>query len=384
MRRVALVTVALAWPGSAAAANGATPRTPPVFGEPPCLTVVDRSVDAVLPVAVGLPWEDAIVTEDELADSRTLQLFAACRPERAGDRLPAWIRASDAARALEAMLIPELPDDDAVLETASAWASGHDARGPCVIPLVAAEARLPLTCAAVEPGVEWDTSTVPAGAYAIYGYTFEPAVNLWTRRRGVVVVVDDAGDPPPVAALLSPDREATVYESSSVALEGCAVGSGGATVQLAWAPVTAPDLADEAAWTPFAELEVAADPTAFAVDFHPPPQAAGQALVVRARASDAAGRAWTDFATGTLLVYPGAGRSDAPLGPLVPDVCGTAAGSGESSDDAPPSDPAGASACGCDAPRGPLAWALLAWALALRRPARCAKVPGRARAAAPA
>jgi hypothetical protein len=400
MRRLAFGLAMLA-PATAAAVNGATPRTPPAFGEPPCLTVVDRSVDAVLHVAIGLPFEDAVLTEDELPDSRTLQLFATCRPERPGDRLPDWIATDDAQRSLDAMLIGELPAPADVLETATSWALGHSPESSCAIELVPAAARIPLTCAAVEPGVDWDTTGVPAGNYAIYGYTFEPAVNLWTRRAGVVQVQD--GDPLPAVALASPSREATVYEESTVMLAGCAMGPQDTTVTLAWAPITATDLGDENAWVAFAEVAAAAAPSGFEVAFDPPPAAANQALVVRARAQDATGRAWTDVAVGTLVVLPGAGASDPPEGPLVPDACGSAAGSSESggessggessggSEDATTDaadESASASACGChhepaarqpaaqDANRGRAVPMWLVFALGLRRRRRCAKVPG--------
>jgi hypothetical protein len=238
-------------------------------------------------------------------------------------------------------------------------------------------ARLALTCAAVEPGVAWDTSAVPAGNYAIYGYTFEPAVNVWTRRTGVVQVVDDASAPLPVAALTSVQGEATAYEQSTVSIAGCAMGPQGTIVTLAWAPITAADLADENTWVPFAELAATPEPAPFALDLDPPTEAAGQAIVLRARAQDASGRSWTDVASGVLLVYPGAGTSDPATGPLVPDACGSANASSGSTEDAT-SDGAETStrACGCDADRGRLGFAWLVFALGLRRRGRCAKVPG--------
>jgi hypothetical protein len=167
------------------ASNALTPRTPPIFKREACLSIVDRSVDPVFHLDFAIPYEDAMLTPDELPDSRRFQFFAVCRQRAFGETLPNWALLDDAERALAAEIIAELPDADDVLELAPAWS--HDAEGEaCVAAMNEAADRIPITCEATEGALDWDTTDVPAGNYVILGHTFEPEINLWEPRRGVV------------------------------------------------------------------------------------------------------------------------------------------------------------------------------------------------------
>ena len=54
------------------------------------------------------------------------------------------------------------------------------------------------------------TTGVPAGAYAVWGYTYEPAQNLWTPRDGIVRVIDgDASSAGPAVSIAWPLTEVT-------------------------------------------------------------------------------------------------------------------------------------------------------------------------------
>lgn len=178
--------------------NGATPRTPPVFKGEACLSIVDRSADPVFHIDFAIPFEDSQLTPDELPDSRRFQFFAVCRDHHLGEALPNWITMDDAQRAVDQGLLEMLPAQDDVLELAEAWSLGHDAQaGTCAVVVNPVEDRIPITCAATEGAVDWDTTGATPGNYVVHGYNFEPAINLWVARRGVVQVVDDPDKRPP-------------------------------------------------------------------------------------------------------------------------------------------------------------------------------------------
>ena len=68
--------------------------------------------------------------------------------------------------------------------------------------ITADDERRPITYEAAKEPVLWDTTGLPVGPQIVYGYTWEPLINLWSRRMGVVQVVDDldlAASPPALA-----------------------------------------------------------------------------------------------------------------------------------------------------------------------------------------
>lgn len=344
----------------AMAVNGNLPRTPPVFPPHACLGVVDRSVDATYVFKVGIPYEDVVVTADELPDSRTFEFFAFCRGDPPETPYPNWIDMEDAQRALAIGSISELPPPDTVLETAERWAIGHDGvDGSCVQSI---GPRIPISCDATQDGVAWDTTGVPAGNYVILGYTFSPATNLWTPRTGVVQVHD--GTPTPVAAFASPVYDAQVFQQTGYRVLGCMGGPPGTQVTLAWASI-ADELDGDVAgvWTDFAELD-AADGV-FDVQLVPPESAVYLGLVLRATARDDTS-SWVAYSSGFLTIYPGDDESDDPEVPPGPDRCevgeeptagleldeGGDASSDASTTSDPQEDANGHDGCGCDAHGG--------------------------------
>jgi hypothetical protein len=381
--------------GDAAATNGSVPRTPALFPAHACLAHVDRSVDPSFHFDVTIPFEDVGLTEDELDDSRTFQFFALCHDDHRLQDLPNWIDEGDATRALGAGLIGELPAASDVLAGNPHWASGHDGGASSCVQRINAE-RAPISCAATMDGFEWDTTAVPAGNYVIRGYTFAPAINLWTTRYGVVQVADDASVAPAVG-LFSPLYNPTAYQQSGYRVVGCMGGPEGTVVTLSWAPTSATTLDDDATWTSFAELDAAAGE----IDelLLPPESAIYLGLIVRGVARAPDGRTWTGYAPGFITVLPGDEASDAPE--LLPgaDHCavggdtsgglpdggedegssdtsapdtgtstsGTDGTSSGGSDEAPPDDDV--AGCGCRAAAGQRGWArvLLASVLVLLR-----------------
>jgi MYXO-CTERM domain-containing protein len=371
---------------TAHATNGNTPRTPALFPPHACVSHVDRSVDAQLHFDVTIPFEDVSITPDELPDSRTFQFFALCHDDHRLQLLPNWISDDDAMRALELGIIPALPDPSDVLDGNPHWAQGHDgAEGSCVQTINAE--RMPISCAATSGGVDWDTTSVPAGNYVIRGYTFAPAINMWTTRYGVVQVADDDAVAP-VVGLFSPLFNPTAYQQSGYRVVGCMGGPVGTTVTLSWAATSSDALDDEASWTSFAELDAAAGEIDELLVL--PESAIYLGLIVRGVARAADGATWTGYAPGFITVLPGDDASDPPeLGPGadhcdvggdssggVPDGGGdatTSGGAGSSSDAGTSgvgeheSDTPG---CGCRAERAaprPLLAALVGLLLVLRR-----------------
>ena len=222
MRRLPLVAavVVATWPGAASAINGSRPRVPPSFYGGACITVVGPDAP-LLEVGVTVPYEDTELTEDELTDSRTLGLYAFARDLPPGAELPNWVRADDAERAVEAGLTDALPSAEGVLPSSS-W--GDAAYG-------VVEERLPIACDSAGPW-PWGTSEVPPGAYVLWGYTFEPPLNLWTPRSGVVRVVDAEGSGPPAVALEFLDDRLEFGLEQGLRVTGCVSADPGTEVTL--------------------------------------------------------------------------------------------------------------------------------------------------------
>lgn len=315
--RSILVAALAIVPSLAHATNGNTPRTPALYPPHACMARVDRSVSPLFHFDVTIPFEDVTLTMDELVDSRTFQFFALCHDDHRLETLPNWIDEDDAMRALELGVIPALPDPSDVLDGNPHWQGGHDGAPDSCVQVINAE-RMKISCDATMDGVQWDTTGVPAGNYVIRGYTFAPAVNLWTSRLGVVQVADD-DTVAPVVALTSPVYEPKAFQQSGFRILGCMGGPEGTTVTLSWAATSSTMLDDESAWTQFAELDAAAGE----IDelLVPPESAIYLGLLVRGVAKAPDGTSWTGFAPGFITIYPGDDASDDPVLPPGPDAC---------------------------------------------------------------
>jgi hypothetical protein len=315
---VGLVAYMLASPGLARASNTGKPRVPPSFLGAACIEVVDRTLDPVWHFDVGIPFEDTGLTADEPPDGRTFQFFALCRQPGPLEVLPPWISATDAQAAAAVDPTILLPAPGEPLDESAAWAE-------CVEPITSAAERMPITCEATAGGATWDTTGVPAGAHAVWGYTYEPAQNLWTPRDGVVRVIDgDEASAGPAVSIAWPLTEVTAGLHAGVRVSGCAAGMPGTTVVMSWA--TAAALADQgdAAWQPFAELP---DPgPTFEVALVPPVEAEFAAVFLRAEALDPQGRRFVAHSRERIVFLSGC---DAPMGGArsLPDDCDVGSGS---------------------------------------------------------
>ena len=384
-RRIALAglvtgLVALGWGAPARAGDIALPRVPPTFTDGTCMTVA-RPGDVVT-LGLSVPYEDTTWTDDEPADSRSLQFFATCRDRDAGESMPLWIDDADveATAAVDPSVTP--PTDAEVLSRAPRWsAPGHDGvADTCVVELD--DARRPITCEATDEPLRWDTTDVPAGGYVVWGYTYQPVTSLWTRRPGVVWLEgDDAG---PAIAITHPFAETTVGVDVGVHVEGCVAGPEGTTWALEW--ITATELEAGGAWTQ-ADPVPAAD-GAVAYEWWPDPSLVYAAVFLRARAEDPSGRAFVTAPVGPVVVLAadeaprggappwadGCHARPSPWSPVVAarDLPDTDASGDEGDAEASSVDPvADESARGCGMTRrrrGGLLWALFGvWAIVTRR-----------------
>jgi uncharacterized protein (TIGR03382 family) len=301
LRFVVAGTLLCALPALASASNGTHQRTPVQWegtgGEcmlpelaPQCMTLVDRTDDAVMHIPYRIPYPDTMVTPDEVADSRRHQFFALCRQHDQQEYLPNWISDADVTAAEAKMLVEPgttLPSE--VMETSTVWDG-------CWHRIVADADRRPIVCEMASAGVDWDTSDVPAGVYAIEGYTYEPAFNVWVQRPGVVKVHD--GDPEaigPAAAFST--GELTPYRDDVVTVEGCVDALPGTTFTVSWA------LADETIeWIEYsADLPIGEDGT-FTFEFAPPEDLVGESGIIKADFVDPMDRAYTAHMNDNIIV----------------------------------------------------------------------------------
>ena len=229
----ALLLAGLALPTLARAGNGVHPRTPVDWQPAPaCMTVVDRTIDTKLVLTYTIPYEDTVVTADEVADSRRHQFLAFCRGHSRQEPLPVWLSNADVAvAAAKSLLDPADVKPEDVFETNAEWQD-------CWFRITGDDQRRPITFAEAAKPVVWDTTLLPVGPYVIAGYTWEPAFNIWSERIGVVKVIDDP-DPsmsPPALALTN--GEEIKFGNEVLSLVGCLDAMDGSTIAGYWSLTT--------------------------------------------------------------------------------------------------------------------------------------------------
>lgn len=294
---------------------------PASFPAAECLETVARADEPSHHVVVGIPYEDVGTTPDEPPGSRHMQFFATCHDLERDAAMPTWISRAeaDAAALVDPSVVAPEPDD--VLAEAAAWnGPGHGGDGtPCVVPIVAADDRLAISCDETKDGVTWDTTGVPAGAYVVWGYTYEGKKSRWSRRPGIVHVVDDASTAPPAVAIESPAAFGEMHVESGLVVEGCAAGAPGTTLELSWS--TTEWLGDDpdGSWMVFAEL----DAGPFAAPFVPPADALHAGIVFRAEVVDPQGRSFVATTVTHVNVVSDCGVPTGGTAPIA-DGCGAA------------------------------------------------------------
>ncbi len=275
----------------ATAGDGLRVRTPVTWEDVPCMTIVDRSVDPILHLPYSVLVEDVDLTPDEVPDGRRHQFFAFCRDHDPTDVLPGWISTADvaAAEALSLIDTGRVPDSS-ILDRSAQWQD-------CAVRINPDGERRRITFAAADEGVQWDTSGVDGGAWALEGFTYDPALSLWSPRPGVVKVVDDSAIEAsgPAAAVIT--GEELVEVDDTVSIEGCVSAMPGSVLDLRWAKVGTD------AWTSAAsDVPVTGD--AFSYDVSFPPEMIGQAARVQIEVEDPQGRRTTAFMSEFVFVLP--------------------------------------------------------------------------------
>ncbi|MBC8069144.1 MAG: hypothetical protein IAG13_12490 [Deltaproteobacteria bacterium] len=295
-------------PGTATAGDDQSPRTPPLWRDASCATLVDRSQMSTLVLDYDVLEDDVKRGNDEPADSRTHQFFAFARLDFAAfaTGLPIWITQADIDSAMQAD--PDLASFfaaypvgvDDVLETTARFAAQDWLR------INADDDRVPITAEQAAMGVVWDVSDVPPGSYAIYGYTWEPQLNLWTTRPGFVKVIADAAHADEVGPAIALQAENTTVEAGALhRLTGCADTSGGSTLTLEWGEfsgVAEPDWRELVVDEPIETGMIALD-----IVF---PDAAGgdgsaRQVKLRATLTDPSGRERVTYSPGVYAVLAG-------------------------------------------------------------------------------
>lgn len=276
----------------------AHPNTPvPMFGEVPCMTVVDKSTEPVVEFMYGIDEPIGEIPPDntKLEDNHTLQFFALKRAFPG--TTPNWIGDYDLDR-VEALGIVDpaqlLPEH--VLEWTPELQADEWER------IVPDDARLPLTPVA-SATIAWDTSASDSGAYLVYGYSWEPPVNLWTPRFGAVRVLEDGSDPASggPAVFLSVDLGATVTAGDDYLVRGCYDAAPGSELVLRWA-ARVPNA--EWVWNEFGRLDVEAGE--LEVVLPTTADLAQQTLAIRADIVDPQGRSSLAMAPVGVDVRPAA------------------------------------------------------------------------------
>ncbi len=308
----ALVAPALL-PSQARAENGIKPRLPvdwdprtppPGFVQPTCLEYVDRSADSVYRFSYSIADEDPSPGEellpDEVADSRTHQFFAMAKQGNPQTEYPhLWITQADVDAALAKGLISaSTVGPEEIMESSPLWSDHFERITPDA-------ERRPISNEMVAEPVQWDTAAVDPGVYMLWGYTWEPAFNLWSQRSGNVVIVHD-GDPDaagPAAAITN--GELIVYSDEAAVVEGCVAGAAGTTLDGYFSET--PDNGEkgwEPTWIPFAEGTPVTGDT-FALEFTPGEEYATKTLLVRVVATDPDGNTYEAHMPDLINVLPG-------------------------------------------------------------------------------
>ncbi|MEM6290163.1 MAG: hypothetical protein AAGA54_02830 [Myxococcota bacterium] len=304
----ALVSAAL-FPGVAQAQNGIKKRLPVEWEQSTCMEFVDRTQNPVYEFTYGIADEDPSPGEDllpdEVADSRRHQFFAFCRQENSQVSPETWITQADVDAAVDkGLIVASAVSSDEIMESSPEWAG-------CWTRITADDARLPISNESVAAGVQWDTSNVDEGVYMIWGYTWEPAFNIWSPRTGSVVRVYDGGDPAatgPAGAIVN--DELIVYANEAAVIEGCADGLPGTTVTGYFSTTEGSENVDwTPAWVPFSEATELSDPN-FSLEFFPPEEAIGKQILIKVDVTDPQGRTYEAHMFELVVVLNGDGPSD--------------------------------------------------------------------------
>jgi hypothetical protein len=325
-------------PVTAAAGDGIRPRTIVLWPDDvPCSITALRAIDPIVHLSYAIAAEDPpageAITQDEVADGRRHQFFAFASDIDPRIAMPEWIAPADVMAAADMGLVdPAVLEPDDVLET-------HGVLADTFVRIDPDDARRPITFAAAEAGVDWDTTGLSTGAWVVRAYTWDPWPSRWAAPRpGVVAIADDAdpGSHAPAHAVQTASE--VLHRDEVAAIEGCISAMDGTTVTGEW---TFFDDID-AAWVPFVE-DVPVEGNAFALAFAPPESLWGRFAVLRVTATDPLDRVYIAYVQHRVTVL----ASDRPQDcDPIEDACDTDNGSTSGSSDGAAADATSSSQTG--------------------------------------
>ncbi len=337
----AAVVVAIGLSGAdvARAMDGIDPRQPVIWEPTPaCMTLVDRSNDPNVSFVYTLVAEDLRPGNaiHEVEDSRRHQFIAFCQATSPQDPLPVWLSLADVMAAADIeLLMPEDVKSEDILESNPDWSG-------CFTRITEDDERRLITFAAASEPVVWDTTGVPAGAYVVAGYTWQPVFNTWSKRSGVVKIVDDP-DPAvngPAAAISTGSvppsaggEDTIIYSDDMLLLTGCVDALYGTTMTGYWAK-TQGVTGTELEWEPFAS-DVPVTGETFELPFSPP--VSGTSVAIKIDFEDPMDRRYTAHMLTLIDILPGSAPAECDddgndsVGFI--DSAATCNGSGDDDDD---------------------------------------------------
>ncbi|MBL9107480.1 MAG: hypothetical protein JNL82_41725 [Myxococcales bacterium] len=283
----------------AQAGNGVHPRTPVVWPEHACMTIIDRTDSSELVLNYTIPYEDLRPANavDEVASSRTHQFLAFCRGHSVQEPLPVWLSTADVDEAAALGIVE--PNDltlEDVFDTSMEWQD-------CLVRITPDDARRSITFAAAAEPVVWDTAGLPIGTYVVNGYTWEPVFNIFSLRNGVVKVVDDPdlAASPPALAISNAEGEEIVWETEALTVYGCASAMDGSTITGYWAQT---DNGLPLVWNAFEPDSPVVGDT-FELLFKPPPETASKLVALKVEITDPMDRTFDAHMDLLVSVLPG-------------------------------------------------------------------------------
>lgn len=209
------------------------------------MQTADKQTTAALHVAYNVAVDDTAFTIGDivLPDAKTHQFFAFRGallahdlghdvfafepPDRPPVQLPVWISSADVKRAAQAT---NTLDGTAFTENDIPEGAVLDANlglEDLYRRVSADDARVPITQAQAQKGVDWPLADVTPGLYTFAGYIFSPPYNGWAPRAQLIEVVDGA-PPGPAAQLASIGGALFPYQGRIV--RGCLVAPEGTRV----------------------------------------------------------------------------------------------------------------------------------------------------------
>ena len=225
-------------PTLAVASNCAPAPAIPDFGDPPCMTLVDRSADATVHVSYSYDPVALGMIPPDMGQSLYLVAFSE-RPAT----LPFWltwdqVKAAQATYSGDCTVLD--PDPELVLETSTELAGKWTMLTPTPLEISAAQADM---------GFDWDTTGLEPGMYHLYGYADAGRFNVWNLYPGAFMVVDDPtpNTDGPIGLFLRDLPFDQMFPGQEYNLQACAFTPAGSELDLEWALST---FGEELTWNP--------------------------------------------------------------------------------------------------------------------------------------